>query len=578
MKEYGISGAKSKLGFKVKAIPDTASRVEKTVGRFTTRVGVLATAFAMVLAGFAPMSAEIVTAASVAPVIAAVPDPKPKFPDRLNGNPTCADLDGIYGGGQTWLEAKVDSNDLSNGAKVFGAGTITLNNYSSGSFDFTSTFGIDAVLVKAGSDSHNLYIYQPGPGETMGDTNLVVGANNGISHISFCYDVETTTNPDPTSGTITVNKVVVNEGGGTKNVGDFSFKVNDDSAVAFEADGSNALTLNFGTYTITELADPSYTTTYNGCSGIALSIPNLSATCTITNTYRAGGGDPTGEYGSLTLVKVVAGGNAQAIDWTLSATGPTAGVSGKTGDTKVTTAVVLVGDYTLSETGGPNGYVASNWVCMEDGQNSVTVNNSVVTISKNNGITCTITNTYREGPTFKILVKKVVVGGSGVASDFTITAFGKDATPSSFDGSVEGVVVTVGEGDYEITEPNSLGHTVTYSEDCTGTFTAQSEEVEITEDQAPYDAECIVTNTFRRSSGGGGGGGSSSGSSTPDEPGRVLGDFTGLPYVAPPAEEGQVLGVTTTLPRTGAPLNAILMVFAVLATALVPIRVAIKNR
>ena len=67
-------------------------------------------------------------------------------------------------------------------------------------------------------------------------------------------------------------------------------------------------------------------------------------TCTITNTAQ---------QPHLTLVKTVTndnGGTAVPTDWTLTANGPTTGVSGPVGDAAVTNAPVHVGDYTLSET------------------------------------------------------------------------------------------------------------------------------------------------------------------------------------------------------------------------------------
>ncbi len=80
-----------------------------------------------------------------------------------------------------------------------------------------------------------------------------------------------------------------------------------------------------------------------------------SATCTIVNDDIAA---------SLTLVKQVVndnGGTAAATDWTLSAAGPTAGVTGPTGDPAVTAAAVAAGTYDLSES-GPVGYAASGVV------------------------------------------------------------------------------------------------------------------------------------------------------------------------------------------------------------------------
>jgi hypothetical protein len=105
-----------------------------------------------------------------------------------DNNPTCSDFG-------NWLEVKDESP--SNGTiDVPDFGTITISNFANNAFDWSSDFGIDAVLVKAGDDKHNLYIYNP---ESMGDTGLTAqaGSGNGISHISFCYDADAPT-PTPT--------------------------------------------------------------------------------------------------------------------------------------------------------------------------------------------------------------------------------------------------------------------------------------------------------------------------------------------------------------------------------------------
>jgi hypothetical protein len=124
-----------------------------------------------------------------------------------SGNPTCADLAVTYGGGQTWLEAKKDPPG--NGTlTVAGFGTITISNFEQsadgepGSFDWSSTFGIDAVFVKAGTSKHNLYRYAANAGATekTSDTELESqdGTGNGISHILFCYDAAAQPTTAPT--------------------------------------------------------------------------------------------------------------------------------------------------------------------------------------------------------------------------------------------------------------------------------------------------------------------------------------------------------------------------------------------
>jgi hypothetical protein len=93
-------------------------------------------------------------------------------------------------------------------------------------------------------------------------------------------DVHADNNDQP--ATLIVKKAVVNDDGGSKSAQDFSFQVNGGSAVGFEADGQNNLTVDAGTYNVVEPAVAGYGTTYDNCSNLV--IPNGgSATCTVTN-------------------------------------------------------------------------------------------------------------------------------------------------------------------------------------------------------------------------------------------------------------------------------------------------------
>jgi hypothetical protein len=80
------------------------------------------------------------------------------------------------------------------GVYTFPDGINTVTITSDGTyFSWSSTLGIDAVLVKGGPNA-NLYVYDP-PAESKGDADLVSPNNsNGspaeISHIEFCYDYE----------------------------------------------------------------------------------------------------------------------------------------------------------------------------------------------------------------------------------------------------------------------------------------------------------------------------------------------------------------------------------------------------
>jgi hypothetical protein len=119
-----------------------------------------------------------------------------------DGNPTCGDIL------PNSHEIKMDPPG--NGSESDGTVTVTVSDFQQsdagnpGSFDWSADHPIAAVVVKAGSDKHNLYLYHPL--SQMGDTNLgpQAGNGNGISHISFCYvdapppDDEPVPTPTPT--------------------------------------------------------------------------------------------------------------------------------------------------------------------------------------------------------------------------------------------------------------------------------------------------------------------------------------------------------------------------------------------
>ncbi len=186
-----------------------------------------------------------------------------------------------------------------------------------------------------------------------------------------------------------------------------------------------------------------------------------NATCTITNTAQ----QPT-----LTLVKTVvndSGGTAEATDWTLSAAGPTTGVTGATGSSTVTSVPVAIGSYALTESGGPTGYTASDWTC--DGG---TQNGSSVAVALGDDVTCTITNT--DQPALLTLVKVVVDNGSGTTyqpGDFDLTADPQDIdgqAPVTGPGNSAAVTnQTVFAGSYELSEDGPDGFLGSIWE-CTG--------------------------------------------------------------------------------------------------------------
>ena len=122
--------------------------------------------------------------------------------------------------------------------------------------------------------------------------------------------------PSLGSATLTVTKTVVNDNGGSKLASDFAFSVNGAAPQAFEADGSNVLTVAAGTYTVTEPAVAGYDATLSGCSGVLAA--GGSATCAITNN------DQAVIPATLTITKTVVndnGGSKRASDFSFSVNG-----------------------------------------------------------------------------------------------------------------------------------------------------------------------------------------------------------------------------------------------------------------
>ena len=116
-------------------------------------------------------------------------------PTLVPGNPDC--------NGQNEL-VRIDT--VSSGTFSVAGGTITIVvNSGAKTFDWTSTFGIDFIIVKGGPNA-NLYVYNP-PAASFGDTGLHAPSNPkngrfyGLSHISFCGPGGPTATPETPTAT-----------------------------------------------------------------------------------------------------------------------------------------------------------------------------------------------------------------------------------------------------------------------------------------------------------------------------------------------------------------------------------------
>src|SRR4029453_18791085 len=77
------------------------------------------------------------------------------------------------------------------------------------------------------------------------------GAQNGSNiTLGLGQSANCTITNDDQKANFIVKKVVLNNNGGTAVASNFSFKINNGNAVAFNANGSNTVALNPGTYTV----------------------------------------------------------------------------------------------------------------------------------------------------------------------------------------------------------------------------------------------------------------------------------------------------------------------------------------
>ena len=182
-------------------------------------------------------------------------------------------------------------------------------------------------------------------------------------------------------------------------------------------------------------------------------------TCTITNTAVA----PT-----LTLVKEVT--NNDWWYWRGRRIGccrlrVAVTIQGRAGEAAVTAAAVPVGSYTLSESGGPGGYTASQWACT--GATGSDPAAGTVTLAAGDVATCTITNTDQPASLTLTKVVDSAASGSGrVPADWTLTATpvaitGQGPVSGNGDPSTPGGVnaVSVFSGSYDLSESGPAGFT-----------------------------------------------------------------------------------------------------------------------
>jgi len=160
----------------------------------------------------------------------------------------------------------------------------------------------------------------------------------------------------------------------------------------------------------------------------------------------------------ITLVKNLInddGGTGLLTDFVLSATGPNT-ITGVSGTSSVTKAVVQPGTYLLAETTVP-GYTVSNWVCT----GATGVSGNKIDLVGGDHAVCTITNNDDKFSTLT-LEKNLTndAGGSAVVSDFTLSYSGAGGSGSGVMGDAAITNVVVPAGSYTLTESTVPGYSL----------------------------------------------------------------------------------------------------------------------
>ncbi|WP_092963386.1 hypothetical protein [Agromyces sp. CF514] len=276
--------------------------------------------------------------------------------------------------------------------------------------------------------------------------------------------------------------------------------VNVDTGEVIRGQGLNgvqSVVVPAGSYVISEIetaaSPPGYRFEQWECGGQVTTEPTrtitlaegASLTCTVENVAIKP---------NLTLEKIVDGGGADPALWTLTAQGPSS-ISGPTG----VTGDVRIGRYTLSESGGPTGYTAGPWSCVDEttGEGVPVDGNGSLQVDLGRSIRCTITNT---GSLPQLTLVKEVDGPAGrpldPATDWTLSATG----PSTISGATGSTAVShasVDAGDYVLDETGPSGYSAgawSCVDETTGqAVPAPGGAVTITDTS---DLECTIVNTF----------------------------------------------------------------------------------
>ena len=290
--------------------------------------------------------------------------------------------------------------------------------------------------------------------ETLGNGNAVDPAVWETSNSGDCAGTlaagehKTCTITNKRKPKLTVVKVI--EGG---NGASFDLNVNDSVVLDNVAGNGGQVTNTYpvGTaYSVSETlgngnaVDPAVWETSNSgdCSGTLHA--GDDKTCTITNKRKP----------VLTVVKHILGGDGSVFDISVGEVKALDDAGHNASDTRT----YAPGTYPVTETLGTGAAVPAGWSTSFSSDCA----DGSVTLAYGDAKTCTVTNSKLP----QLIVIKEVVGGVKSPDDFQISVSGDGASPASFPGSLDGTIVTLQPGGYDVSEDEDVHYSASYSADC----------------------------------------------------------------------------------------------------------------
>jgi uncharacterized repeat protein (TIGR01451 family) len=358
-------------------------------------------------------------------------------PTEIAGNPTCAQL--------TPGTFELRINSPADGTFSDGVLTVTLDVRDTADgqvFDWTSNIGIDSIFVKGGPGG-NLYVYDP---EATSDTGLHAPINPsngtfyGLSHISFCYDLEPAVEVEKTGDTLS--------------------KVGDSVTYQFTITNTGFFPLTLTSVTDTLLGDLAATAAANGCGSLAV---GASCTFSVSRTVQAGDPDPLPNTVTVTYGATLPGGSTATVtdsdSHSVNLFQPSVTID-KSGDT-------------LSKVGDPVNYtiVVTNTSSADSPNLTCTVSDPLLGISEQINLAPGATNTTNATYTVKAGDPDPLVNTASV--DCTVDGFPNVLATQSDSHSVNLFQPSVAVDKTGPTEAVE-GQTITYTYTITNTSSADS--------------------------------------------------------------------------------------------------------